>query len=134
MQTTLTRPGLQAHAAQLAALQTLRFPHKLGNERGQDVAPKATPEEIEQQVEIAIDFNHELFYVWLAEATARTERRAASAWDFTGPISDLELVQIQFNPTSTPEQHRAAGMELRARFTSDNYVELERLAIEARGE
>lgn len=127
MEATLSRPAL-------AARQSLRFPYKLGNERGQDLEPKATPEEIEQQVALAIDFNHELFWDWHARATGRTERRIASAWDFTGPISDLELVQIQFNPTSTPEQQRAAGMELRARFTSDNHVELERLAIAGRTE
>lgn len=128
------RPGLIAHSAQLAALRSLQFPYRLGNERGQDVDPQASPEQIEQQVDIAIELNHELFWEWHARATDRTERRTTTAWDFTGPVSDLELVQMQFNPTSPPEQHKGASMELRERFKNDNLVELQRRAIAAWGE
>jgi hypothetical protein len=36
MQSTIERPGLQAHATQLAAIRSLSFPHKMCDERGRD--------------------------------------------------------------------------------------------------
>jgi hypothetical protein len=132
-------PGLTAHAAELQQLRDrmavkalMSYPYREENEYGRKEIVPVPAWAIEQQIAHAIESNDELWHMWHAEATARSDRRASkSGFDFSGPISDLELVQMQFNAEATPEQHRAACLELRERFKNDKLDVLEHMARKA---
>lgn len=80
----------------------------------------ATVEQIERQVDLLIERNEVDFYDWWANTTVDVPREPSS---YFGLISELELVQLLMKVEATPEQCKAAAMELRKRF-ADDHLEL----------